>query len=161
MLDTSLSENNLASLATEILTNGHTLRFRARGGSMRPFIRAGDILEIQPWSGETLRRGDVILYIYQDNRLMVHRIVRMAFENGSEVITTQGDAFLYPDDPVFPARVLGYVTAIEREGRHIQIDKGFLRRMALFWLALSPYSQRIFQWLVKIKARLHDPGGKP
>jgi hypothetical protein len=44
----SFGSDQFADLAKEILDKGRSLRFRARGLSMRPTIRDGDLLEIQP-----------------------------------------------------------------------------------------------------------------
>ena len=46
----------------EILGRGENMRFRASGGSMMPFLRDGDIVEIAP-----LRKvdyGDVVLHLF-------------------------------------------------------------------------------------------------
>ena len=47
----SLNRDEFAELALQILDDGNSLKFRAHGESMNPFIRNGDILEVQPVPG--------------------------------------------------------------------------------------------------------------
>jgi hypothetical protein len=57
MRDLVVPGADFGALAAAILGTGGGLRFRARGGSMSPFIRHGDLLEVRPVDFSALRRG--------------------------------------------------------------------------------------------------------
>jgi signal peptidase I len=61
----------------------------ARGNSMRPFFRPGDLIVFVPCRVEEVRQGDVIIFAPpgQEERV-VHRVVF----KGPESVRTQGDA---------------------------------------------------------------------
>jgi phage repressor protein C with HTH and peptisase S24 domain len=98
----------------EVLTAGHTARFRASGDSMYPAIRSGDYLEIVPCHVSQLRLGDVILAT-TERGLTAHRIVRM---HGNR-ITMRGDNALRCDPSVGPEDVLGRVENVGTESATI------------------------------------------
>lgn len=120
-------------LAAEILASGATLRFRARGGSMRPFIKDGDFLEIHPLLDRPVRVGDILLFRYAQHPLLVHRVVRVAppsSHDPSPGFVTQGDAVLRPDGCIPAQAVLGRVASIERRGRLRRLDTPFQQQLA-------------------------------
>jgi signal peptidase I len=121
-------------LATEILESGKSLRFRASGSSMTPFILDGDILEIQPISQQPIRLGDVVLCQTNDRGVVAHRVTRLAQRNGLTRLVTQGDALFYPDGWINAGQVLGRVASVERRGRRIAIAAGWRRWLALIWM---------------------------
>jgi hypothetical protein len=94
------------------LRRGNALRLRARGGSMLPFLRDGDLLRVEPAAVAGLGIGDVICYEPPAGGLCLHRVV--AREKRGFV--TRGDALAYVET-VPDAAVLGVVTAVERRGR--------------------------------------------
>jgi signal peptidase I len=138
------------ALACDVLESGRTLRFRAHGGSMRPFIRDGDVVEVAPVDAEALRRGDVVLRIDDSGRPLVHRVVEIAGRGECLWVKTQGDAMACADGTVEGTQVLGRVTAVERRNRRIALDRRLLRGLGWMWLALSPVSR----WLLVGAARL-------
>jgi signal peptidase I len=85
---------------------------RARGGSMLPSLRDGDLVEILPASAAEIGIGDVICYEPPSGGLCLHRVV--AREKRGFV--TRGDALAYVES-VPAAAVLGVVTTVERRGR--------------------------------------------
>jgi signal peptidase I len=105
----------------ELLSAGHTARFRASGDSMYPSICSGDYLNIVPCGISELRRGDVVLTA-TERGLTAHRIVRISGRNGAVEVTTRGDNALRSDHPVGVTQILGRV---------VQIDQGtFVRQSA-------------------------------
>jgi signal peptidase len=104
-------------LAVNILEAGHELRFRARGSSMHPLVRDGDILDVQPISGTAPGAGEVILYRSRGHGIVVHRVVGMLTQEEEDFLLVKGDAARAPDPQVPASRVLGRVVSIERHGR--------------------------------------------
>ena len=143
----NLDRAGFAALATEILGGGNTLRFRARGGSMWPFIRGGDCAEVQVADAASIRRGDVVLVRTGSGRLLVHR-VRWIGRAGEEVaLWTQGDALAKPDPMIRAAQVLGRVVAVERGGRHLRLGRAPLHLAGLAWIRLATLRRRLGQGL--------------
>ncbi len=57
------------------MTAGVCSFFRARGASMNPTIRDGDILEIAPLYGSDVCVGEVVLLIDESGTPLVHRVL--------------------------------------------------------------------------------------
>lgn len=96
------------------LTLGQTgrVRFRARGTSMEPALRDGDLVSVVRAHPDRIGVGDVICYEPEPGRLVLHRVVA----RGATYFVTRGDALGWVERVPF-ARVLGQVTAVERRGR--------------------------------------------
>ena len=134
----NVGARDFADLTGALLGQGRSVRFRARGGSMFPLIRHGEIVTARPVGLETLRVGDVVLHRIGPERLVAHRIVRLGHSNGQVAITTRGDASLGPGDRVGAEQILGLVVAVERGGRSAPLDRGVRRLAGGMWVRLWP-----------------------
>ncbi len=82
---------------------GHLL-FHTRGDGLYPLIRDGDILHIHATSSD-LHVGDLALLESQSDQLCIHLVLtRMIGRNGAE-------------GPADPAKLVGRITAIDRNGQ--------------------------------------------
>ena len=142
-------------LSNEILTRGNSLRFRALGGSMNPFIRNGDILEIEPVDEWKIGQGDVIFYRTLGKRLVVHRVIKKFSQNDKQVFVIKGDSIPDCGEDVLLEDILGKVVAIERNGRRMKFDRGLNRLMNIFYAKISPFSRWIYPPLRKIKHKIN------
>lgn len=126
----TLSSAELTELLGATLARGAPFRFNARGSSMHPFIRNGDVITIAPLRNTHLRAGDVVAFKrFGTSRMVIHRIVGK--KNGSFMI--QGDNVSGTDGVVPAAELLGRVTKVEREGRNCRLGLGPERHLiALF-----------------------------
>jgi signal peptidase I len=150
MPELTISRDDLTVLAENVLQGGNMLRFRAMGGSMYPFVRNGDILEIEPLHGGQVRLFDIILYKTGDQRLLAHRVVGINHQQKTPEIILQGDALLLKDLPIPTDQVLGRVIAIQRNGKIIRMDSSFQRLLACLWVGMEPIRPILF----RLKARL-------
>lgn len=116
-----------AELGSEILRAGSALRFRAHGSSMAPLVRDRDVLLIRPAEPCSVRLGDVVLCSSEPGRVVVHRVVRRVAAPHGTRFTVQGDAVLWPDGTIPAAQIHGRVTAIERAGIKIDLDRPAMR----------------------------------
>jgi signal peptidase I len=142
------------NLATEILSQGHSLRFRARGISMRPLIRDGDLLEIRAIRPEQVRLGDVLLY-QNGRQSLVHRVVRLQDRGAEKLLLIWGDACLQPDGWVGAKQVLGRVARVERMGRSSSQDLAGQRLLALVLVGILPVYK---QFYARLKAYTRQSG---
>ena len=136
---------NIESLARELLTAGNSVRFRAKGSSMRPFIRAGDLVEIIPVVIADLRRGDVLLFgSGKKGQLMLHRLVQIRRKGDQATLILQGDANRYPDGAILPEQVIGRAVAVKRKTKQWHLDGRTARILAAVWVYFSPAVKRLF-----------------
>ncbi len=122
-------------LISDLLTDGNKVRFRAPGDSMYPTIRDGDEITVAPIDAASITIGDIILYRHKSG-ITAHRVMHIiepSEENApsapkdpqdrssSETLQffLRGDAAIVFDDPIRANQILGKVTLVERQGRHI------------------------------------------
>lgn len=123
-----------AELSAEILRAGVALRFRARGASMLPLVRDGDVVHVRPVCPNKLRVADVVLCCSHPGRVVVHRVVGKRAGPEGVRFTVQGDQVSRPDGQIPAAQVYGRVTAIERAGATLAMDRPAMRTLG--WLAV-------------------------
>lgn len=132
-----LTPAELEELSAEVLGDGGSLSFRARGGSMLPFIRDGDLVTIRPVAPGDLRIGDVAFYRAPRARLVVHRVVGRAVREGLVVLTTRGDSSEGEEEGVEAGDVLGRVASVTRGAKVHSLDSGVWLWGGRTWVALS------------------------
>lgn len=132
------------NVAKEILTQGKSIIFHAQGGSMRPFIYEGDLLEMQSVQDSCLRVGDVVMIPDQNGGLVVHRI-NLIKENADDLmIQTQGDANLIPDAQIPIKKVIARLKRIKRNGKIIDQDSLNERIKSRLWIIIAPILKRTY-----------------
>lgn len=131
-------------LSTEILGKGNNLRFRALGGSMHPFIKNGEVVEVKPVKSLGIKVGEVVFYRSSRGGMVAHRVIRKKAEKGKVILETKGDAVPNSDWWVYPEQILGKVVAIERNGGTLELNKGLNRITSLIWAKASPFSRWIY-----------------
>lgn len=115
-----VSREDFAALAGELLGGGTGFTFRARGTSMSPFIRDGDVIEVVPIKARP-RLGEVVMVEDSRGRLLVHRVVAMD-EGG---VVTRGDAAAAPDDPAPFEAVVGRVLRVTGRGYNFHLKRSW------------------------------------
>jgi signal peptidase I len=103
------------------LAKGVSFRFRARGFSMHPFIRDGDVITVSPLGEDSPGLGDVVAFVRREiEQLVVHRVIRIKANS----YFMKGDGTIGIDSLVPTANVLGLVTRIERGHKRVFIGLG-------------------------------------
>jgi len=133
MREIRLGRTECADLSVDILKRGGTFCFKAKGFSMHPFVRDGDILIIHPASNQTLRKGDVVLYMSTDYKLIAHRITAATHRGDDLVFTLRGDMAPASTEQVSSKKILGKVVSLRRGRKVIHVDKGCKRLSSLLW----------------------------
>ena len=133
----------LPELISQLLQDGHNVRFRAPGKSMHPAILDGDVLLVEPIDSAGIKIGDIILY-QADEGMIAHRVIdiekvedpnflRAGLPAPGSVPDTErkqasflrysfilrGDASYSSDEPVYAEQILGKIVAVERHNRTI------------------------------------------
>jgi uncharacterized repeat protein (TIGR01451 family) len=105
------------SFSLELLKAGLRVRFQARGASMSPAIRDGEMVYVKPAGEVHLRRGDIVL-VKGDYGFRLHRLIRA--DARRDVFITRGDCGLQDDPAVQREQILGVAVAKDvRVGRTI------------------------------------------
>lgn len=140
----AVSSKELLVLMEAVLAKKRLFRFRARGWSMAPFIRDGDLITVEPLSNKKPGIGEVISFVHpQSGKLVVHRAVDID-EKG---LLLQGDSLQAVSDGIVPySLLLGRVIRIERNGEHVWIGLG-LERYLIAWLSRSGMLKHLYDWL--------------
>jgi phage repressor protein C with HTH and peptisase S24 domain len=116
--DFPLSGESLTGILRAVLAKGKPLRFRARGLSMSPFIKDGDVVTVAPLKGSPPRTGDVVAFLHPaTGKAALHRVVRA----GSGSYFLKGDNSAETDGALPRERILGLVTRVEREGKRVRL----------------------------------------
>ena len=79
-------------------------------GSMMPTIYKGDVVIIdrEKIDYNSLKEGEVLAF-YHDNKIIVHRLIRVYEHNGEFILYTKGDNNDFEDDFITPKDVYGVV----------------------------------------------------
>jgi hypothetical protein len=127
---------DLHQLCEDLLRTNRSVRFTATGASMRPVIREGDVVTIEPCAGERRRAGDIVLYS-TPRGLTLHRVLRLE----ESLLVVRGDALDSQGELVPATAVLGCLVSVCRAGRAVPIRAPVglrLRRLARKALGLEP-----------------------
>ena len=153
--DLPLSGGSLAGLMEAILEKGKPFRFEARGESMHPAIRDGDILTVAPAAGRRPRTGDIVAFVHPETGgLRVHRVVGA----GAGRYVLKGDNALAADPAVGPEAIMGFVVGLERRGRRRRLGPAF-NAAAAARLSRSSWYTRLARRLRRTFARPVRGGG--
>ena len=143
-----------AAAAAELLRAGRAVRFVARGRSMRPFVREGDLLTVVPVRPAALRLGDLAFYETAGGALRVHRVLRICRSTTRRLFFTRGDALTGPLERVSETRVLGKVIRLRRQTRVLAPGTVFRRQRGVVWAhcqtvrgTLGIQAGRLRRWL--------------
>lgn len=125
-----LSGRALEELLEAVTCRGVPFRFCARGRSMAPFIRDGDIITVSPIESRLPTVGDVVAFVRPgSHKLIIHRVV----DRQAEGWLIRGDACSISEGPIALDHLLGQVTRVERGGRQVLLGLGPERRL-IPWL---------------------------
>lgn len=110
----------------------------ARGLSMTPYLRDGDLVTIKSLPPlQSLKRGAIVLYRRQDKVLVLHRI--MSLEDGKIVLN--GDGCTYFEYPQ-PTQLLGILVGRQRKGKDYPIQTWQHQMYQMIWI--RPWRIRFF-----------------
>ncbi|HEX7501987.1 MAG TPA: signal peptidase I [Acidobacteriota bacterium] len=109
----SLSAPVVMELIEAVHEKGASFRFQAKGYSMTPAIRDGDVITVSPLKDAMPRRGDVVAFRHPDRpQLLVHRVLhareKKYYIKGDN--TPEGDGWVPAEN------ILGLISNVERLG---------------------------------------------
>jgi len=150
----SLGTRPFKELLIEVLHRGAAFRFRAKGFSMSPFIKDGDVITVAPISQDKPRLGDVVAFLDPDTEeLVVHRVIG---KMDNDRLYIRGDNLPTQKHLVSMSEILGRVKRVEQDRRAMSLGLGpekaliaLLSRKELLlpvllplWRIISPFLNR-------------------
>lgn len=149
----SINSEALIELIKGTLAKKASLRFKAAGFSMYPFIKDKDVLMISSLDSLVVGLGRVVSFIHpQTQRLIVHRVVGRK----KDFYLIKGDNSFSLDGSIPKENILGYVSRVERNNKVLRFGLGkerfiiaFLNRyfslfaiLCLTWKTIRPFVRR-------------------
>jgi len=112
----SLSAPVIMELIEAVHAKGVPFRFQARGHSMSPAIRDGDVITVAPLNNLLPRRGDVLAFRHPERpQLLVHRVLGRKMDK----LVMKGDSCPIADGVIPAENILGLISQVERNGRNL------------------------------------------
>ena len=121
MIDRGADSRLFEEVTRELLGQGVGVRFQARGASMSPAIRDGEIVQITPVIVSKLRKDDIVL-AKSNNGFRLHRLV--VADHARNLFITRGDCGQQDDPAIRGEEIIGVAVSKEvRVGRTIRRAK--------------------------------------
>jgi signal peptidase I len=130
--------------------------FRIISGSMRPLIDVHDRILARWVSPVEVQPADIILFKNR-NVFITHRVITIYKQDGKIMILQKGDASAIAST-ILPESILGKVVAIEKRGRILKIDRGWVGRLNSLLGVKNCSAYRLDQNFYALKQRFR---GKP
>ncbi len=127
--------------AAQEIARGEMLCLTITGASMMPILRPGDMLIVQPVEGAP-SPGEIVV-AQRDHDWITHRLMRVE----AQWCFLRGDNARSLDEPIALADVVGRVTAIERAGHTLDLQRGV-------W----PITNQVLSWSGRWQMRVLGAG---
>lgn len=123
------------------------------GVSMRPLLRANrDRVLIKPLKNQRLKKGDLALYRLPIGKYVLHRVIAV---NPDHYIIRGDNTYIKEKIP--DAWILGVMTEIYRDRRHITAQNKGYRVYVAIWQAIYPlraFLRRLYLLAARLKNKL-------
>ena len=107
-----IREPGALDLVQTLLRQGLTVRIRVSGGSMRPLLQGGELVEVVPLGQAIPCFGDILFVRSRQDSPIIHRLIWRRSRNGVPQLLTKGDACSGFDGFIPASQVLGRVERI-------------------------------------------------
>ncbi|MGX9727751.1 MAG: S26 family signal peptidase [Candidatus Electronema sp. VV] len=107
-----IREPGALDLVQTLLRQGVTVRIRVSGGSMRPLLQGGELVEVAPLGQAIPCLGDILFIRSRQDAPVIHRLIWRRSRNGVPQLLTKGDACPGFDGFIPVEQVLGRVDRI-------------------------------------------------
>ena len=117
----------------QFLHDGCFASFTVTGNSMWPFLRHGkDHVVLEPCPEEALKKGDIVLFMPEQGRYLLHRIDWVR----DRQFRTAGDGNCFRDGIFNQNCVVGRVVTVVRKGKEISCANWIYLLLSGIWMAL-------------------------
>src|ERR1700691_1894788 len=119
-------------MVSELVQKFGAARLRVLGSSMAPTLRPGDILSVRRAAPEEISVGQLIVFS-SGPRLITHRVVATAEDEGVRRWVTRGDRTCCDDPTVLPENLIAVVESVSRRTSRGDGELRFAPRQRLTW----------------------------
>lgn len=151
MNNISYSYAEILPLIEEKLASGGEVSFTVSGKSMQPMVfDRKDTVTIKK-AELPLKKYDIPFYRRDDGQFVLHRIVKLQKDGG---YTCRGDNQLVNEPNVRNDQIIGVLTAFERKGKKVCVDKSLKYKIyCRLWMLKRPFGRAV-NLLKRIKNRI-------
>lgn len=106
----------IGELSGQVRSMGGNLRFECKvwGTSMSPEVCPGDVLVVQSAGPDDVEIGDIIVYLGDHGRQVVHRLVEKDTSRGATEIIARSDVLGARNEVIKIDDLIGRVVSVER-----------------------------------------------
>ena len=140
---------HILPILSEALMNGRRVRMTVNGTSMLPWIKGGDIVELDAVNAAEVRVGDVLLGKRPDGVYVLHRAIGI---HGGHVLL-RGDAQSGRPDFIRRDDLIAHAVALQRGDNVIHLNKGPMKFLGLMWIISSPVGCLLQDLLVSARRK--------
>lgn len=119
-----------AELGKELLSKNLGIKFQARGGSMRPLVRDGEVVLVKQVNPQDVKLGDALLFVIESGKAVLHRVIRIKKSTQTRSFLMQGDHSSRPDGWISGEHIMGKLLMIERNHKTIWMDQPIMRLLS-------------------------------
>jgi len=148
----NISIRHLGPLLDELIKDGKRVRLTVSGSSMFPFIRNGDVVEIEGLNSK-IRVGDVLLVRKSWEIYVLHRVVKI----GKNEFFLRGDYSSCLEGPFRKEDVVARAVIRYCGGKIYDLSRGWYRLAGVVWARTFPinlYAIRLFGFLRRVFRKL-------
>jgi signal peptidase I len=156
MLQKAHLQAAFCDLVAEVARVSGQIQLKVAGTSMVPVLWPGDLLTISHSEPASLAPDSIIVF-RQDDRLIVHRLLRRE----GAMLVTRGDARPCLDVPIAAADVVGRVETIHRDGRSVRLKQSVWQILVAAVLRRSENFTAFYLRLVSRFRRFGVSGAQP
>lgn len=117
-----LGSTDLAELAAEVFGRGGHFSFIARGSSMLPTLKDGDLLTAAYEDPFSIKKDDLLMYRTGDRRAAVHRVSDVSRASSHGEIFLSSDSSPQDRYGISTEQVMGRIVSATRNGKPVRID---------------------------------------
>lgn len=108
--------------------------FHARGLSMDPLIREGDVVLVKPIEENIIRLGDILAFKQKDSQIITgHRLIKKTRSSDGVSYILQGDFNTSGVDEILYKDIIGKVVGLQRDDRLFSVDTLYERILKYIW----------------------------
>lgn len=125
----------------EYLRQGKQVTIPVKGTSMRPFLREGDRVSLEPFEKKDLT-GGIIVLAKTDDQMVLHRVVKY----NEHQIWLAGDGNLVKHELVDYTDVVATAVRVYRDGAKININQRWRCVLGQIWYWIRPFRRIIMKF---------------